>query len=40
MQAIQQKSYDADQMHQEAVLKYSQNAIAAQLAAAYQQVLS
>jgi glycosyltransferase involved in cell wall biosynthesis len=40
MLAIQQKSYDADQMHQEAVLKYSQNAIAAQLAAAYQQVLS
>ena len=40
MQAIQQKSYDADQMHQEAVLKYSQTAIAAQLAAAYQQVLS
>jgi glycosyltransferase involved in cell wall biosynthesis len=39
MQAIQQKSYDADQMHQEAVLKYSQTAIAAQLAAAYQQVL-
>jgi glycosyltransferase involved in cell wall biosynthesis len=40
MQAIQQKSYDADQMHQEAVMKYSQTAIAAQLAAAYQQVLS
>jgi glycosyltransferase involved in cell wall biosynthesis len=40
MLAIQQKSYDADQMHQEAVLKYNQNAIAAQLAAAYQQVLS
>jgi hypothetical protein len=39
IQAIQQKSYDADQMHQEAVLKYSQTAIAAQLAAAYQQVL-
>jgi glycosyltransferase involved in cell wall biosynthesis len=40
MLEIQQKSYDADQMHQEAVLKYSQTAIAAQLAAAYQQVLS
>ena len=40
MLEIQQKSYDAAQMHQEAVLKYSQNSIAAQLAAAYQQVLS